>query len=156
MVAMRTGIPSTGSPSAVVYVTYITHIDGSKIKSKVINNFASLDGQTFFDRLDEAIASGKFEELRGIWEYIKNRRRRLRESLDDSEKDKLDQFIASKRAEWIFILKRGDLEAYLPEGHRTKDIDKLIRFLSGSDFFAELDKDARDEIEEICSVVFAR
>jgi hypothetical protein len=60
----------------------------------------------------------------------------------------VDAFVESMRAQFIFILAKGDLETYLPLGYRAKDLDKLIRLVS-SEFWPELPEFARAELTTI-------
>jgi putative ATP-dependent endonuclease of OLD family len=125
-------------------------LDEDEIKRDVIDNPKSYDGATLVARIDEAIAPGTWEDAQNSWKYIKSRRRRLRDDLDGDERAILDSFIMEKRTERIYLLKKGALEAYLPDGYRTKDIGKLIAFLA-KDFWPVLSADARDELSQIGS-----
>ena len=49
----------------------------------------------------------------------------------------------------MYILSKGALEAYLPIGHGSKDLDKLIRLLSQDNFWEQLPLDGRAELELI-------
>lgn len=123
-------------------------INNKGIKDGVIRNAGSKDGEFLVERLGEAIDSGNLEDLRGLWEYIKSRKRRLRSDLSEEESEALDQFISAQREDNIFILSKGNLETYLPLGYRSKDINKLIEFVS-DDFWPSLAPEARDEIQLI-------
>lgn len=128
-------------------------VDSSEIKRDVIDNVKSLDGKTLVDRIDEAIARGSWDDARDVWAYIKSRRTQLRRNLTGEERNGLNEFITSKRQEKIFVLKRGALEAYLPEGFKDKDIDKLIGLVSAGDFWSRLLRDAQNEVEEIVNLI---
>lgn len=129
-------------------------LNGQEIKRDVIDNPKSVDGDSLASRLDEAISSGSIDDLKALWEYIKGRRRRLRSDLAEEEQHLVDQFVQSKRNEQIFVLSRGDLESYLPEGYRSKQLDKLIRFIS-TDFWGLLPDFAREELSIIAERVKA-
>jgi hypothetical protein len=60
-----------------------------------------------------------------------------------------------KRKEHIFILKEGSLKDYLPDGYRSKDIEKLIEFLTSDAFWDALPVDRRKEIEIVVDQMFA-
>ncbi|MCY7283099.1 MAG: AAA family ATPase [Cyanobacteria bacterium CAN_BIN43] len=132
-------------PYAVIAdLDYVNQLGTPEIKSlfstneksihiDVINNPKSQDGRTLITRIDEAITSGYTDDLKDLWEYIKGRQRKLRSDLNQEEQDLLDKFITSQRESSIFILSKGDLEAYLPEGYRSKDLDKLIRLVNDED-----------------------
>jgi len=121
------------------------------IQVDVINNPKSQDGRTLIARIDEAITSGKTNDLKYLWEYIKGRQRKLRSDLNQDEQNLLDKFIVSQRESGVFILSKGDLETYLPEGYRSKDLDKLIRLVNDddSDFWLLLPDCAREELNLI-------
>jgi putative ATP-dependent endonuclease of OLD family len=127
-------------------------VDGKKILDDVIRNPASRDGESLVLRFDEAISSGNVADLQGLWDYIKSHRRRLKATLDESEQRVLSEFITEQQRCNVFILAKGDLETYLPEGHRTKDVDKLIRFLSGN-FWDALPFFAQEELCEIAKLI---
>lgn len=128
-------------------------VDAKSIKENIVDDLASKDGQTLVARLDEAIHGGNAKNLADLWNYIKNRRRRLRRDLKKDEQQALDEFIKSEQERSLFLLSKGDLETYFPEGYRNKDIDKLIRFLSRDDFWEMLPEFAREEITQISKQV---
>lgn len=128
-------------------------VDEAEIKKDVIDNIKSNDGTALVARIDEAMATGSWDDAQATWTYIKSRRKKLRADLKEPEKEALQQFILGRRAERIYLLKEGTLEAYLPEGCRGKDIDKLIRFIAGPDFWSELSPDAQKELDEIARLL---
>ncbi len=123
-------------------------VDDKAIKNDVIENDSSVDGATLVARLDHAIKTNDLAHLVDLWTYIKGRRRRLKPDLSEKESALLKAFIENQRAKSIFVLSRGDLETYLPEGYKSKDLDKLIRLLS-LDFWSLLPEFARDEFKVI-------
>jgi putative ATP-dependent endonuclease of OLD family len=127
-------------------------MNGQEIKKKVIDDPVSMDGNALTSRLEEAINSRNLDDLRLLWEYIKERRRRLRSDLTEDEQHLVDEFLASKREEHTFVLSKGDLESYLPEGYRSKQLDKLIRFI-GADFWPQLEDFAREELTIIAEKI---
>ncbi len=129
-------------------------LNSQEIKTDVIDNPKSIDGDSLVARLGEAISSGSIDDLKALWEYIKGRRRRLRSDLTEVEQRLVDNFVVSKRKDNIFVLSRGDLESYLPEGYRSKQLDKLIRFIA-TDFWAQLPEFAREELAVIADRVKA-
>ena len=128
-------------------------IDETEIKKDVIDNIKSSDGQALVARIEEAIATGSWTDAQATWGYIKSRRKKLRADIKDSDKELLQDFILTKRKERIYLLKKGALEAYLPEGYRAKDTDKLIRFISAGDFWTNLAADAQKELSEIAHLL---
>ncbi|MCW2313705.1 AAA family ATPase [Rhodoferax antarcticus] len=129
-------------------------LNTQEIKTDVVDNTKSMDGDSLASRLDEAIATGSLDDLRTLWEYIKARRRRLRGDLCEPEQQLIDTFVKSKREDNIFVLSKGDLESYLPDGYRSKQLDKLIRFIA-TDFWAELPDFSKAELIIIAEKVKA-
>lgn len=123
-------------------------VNKKKIATDVIKNETSVDGIALVERLDEAIKTGHAEDLTAIWNYIKLSRTRLKSDLDARETKLLNQFISEKQDEGIFVLSLGTLESYLPEGYRSKDVEKLIKLLA-RDFWTELPEKARNELSTI-------
>jgi len=115
---------------------------------------ASKDGQSLVDRLEEAIGTGDLTDLRGLFDYIKSRRRKLRSDLSENEKMIFEEFINQKASEGVFILRRGSLEDYLPSGFKSKDLNKLIEFLDDPECFEKVPTEAKSELDEIVSQIF--
>jgi ABC-type lipoprotein export system ATPase subunit len=130
-------------------------VNEKAIVTDVILNPTSSDGDSLVTRMEAALASGNAEELKALWSYIKGRRRRLRSDLKDEERKQLDAFIASKRGERLFILSRGSLEAYLPLGYASKDLDKLITLITG-DFWPLIPDEVKGELSAIADAVVAQ
>lgn len=123
--------------------------DAQEIKVDVIENVKSLDGEALVQSIEQALSSGSWDHATQVWEYIKSRRRILRKDMPAKGVAILDTFLESKRAERVYILSLGGLEAYLPTGHGSKDLDKLIRLLAQSDFWEQLPLRGKAELEFI-------
>ena len=123
--------------------------NSKKIKQDVIDNKTSIDGDAIVSAIDNAIANGSWSEAEHIWAYIKSRRAQLREDMTATEVAELNDFIHSKYTDDIYILKKGSLEAYLPEECSRKDIEKLIKLIEEDSFFDGLCQDAMTELEDI-------
>jgi putative ATP-dependent endonuclease of OLD family len=124
-------------------------VDEGEIKRDVIDNMKSADAKALVDRIEEALASQSWRDAQETWTYIKSRRRRLRGDLTAAEKANLQAAIISKYAEQIYVLREGSLEAYLPEGFRGKDMDKLIGFIASDGFWSNLSSAAQHELRDI-------
>lgn len=122
-------------------------LDANEIKVDVIENIKSLDGAALVARIDSAINLGNWTDAKDLWEYIKSRRIRLKDVLSPIEQSTLDAFIRQKKADGIYLLRCGDLEAYLPMGYRSKDTQKLIKLVSSGNFWDQLTSGVRDELE---------
>ena len=121
-------------------------VDSREIKFDVIENVKSLDGDSLIQAINVALSSGNWDHAVQTWEYIKARRRQLRRDLTVENLASLNVFLESKRKENIYILSLGALENYLPIGHLSKDMDKLIRLLNENDFWNMLPQDGIDEL----------
>lgn len=128
-------------------------LNADEIKEDVIENIKSLDGAALTKRIEEAFASGDWKDAQDIWAYIKSHRIRLRSNLGATDQAVLDNFIAAKEAENLFILSRGALEDYLPKGHRSKDMGALIALVSSNDFWDQLPPGPRNDLERIAKII---
>jgi putative ATP-dependent endonuclease of OLD family len=126
------------------------------IKSDVIDNARSMDGDALVAAIDRAQITGSWDQVGQIWDYIKSRRRQLRTDLTSHELSVLQRFLDGKRAENIYILSRGPLEAYLPVGHGRKDMDKLIALLARTDFWEDLPPAGKLELELFATALLER
>ena len=126
-------------------------IDTKEIKTDVIENIKSLDGDALVEAIENALSNGDWKHATQVWSYIKARRRKLRNDLNKDDAAKLDEFLMSKRTEHIYILCRGALENYLPVGHSSKDLDRLIRLLAQDNFWEQLPQQGKAELELIAT-----
>jgi hypothetical protein len=138
-------VEQVGSPG----IKALFKIDTSEIKTDVIENVKSLDGDSIVQAIEQALSSGSWDHAAQVWDYIKARRRQLRKDIGAEDAATLDAFLVSKRTERVYILSRGALEAYLPVGHGSKDLDKLIRLLAQVNFWEQLPQCGKAEIELI-------
>ncbi|MCW5632916.1 MAG: AAA family ATPase [Rubrivivax sp.] len=130
-------------------------ISGKNLKEKVIDDPTSLDAASLLARMDEAIGGGNLSDLRELWEYIKARQTRLRADLTPLEQETLRDFIAAQRRSGTYVLARGALESYLPEGYRSKDLEKLIRLTAEPSMWDRLVPEGKAELEEIIKAVLS-
>ena len=130
-------------------------VDAKDIKKDVIQNEKSGDGDALVASIEKAIQSGSWDHARSTWEYIKSRRHKLKSELSDEEQAAIDKFIQQKRREGVFVLRKGRLEDYLPEGYRAKNLDNLIRLVAEKDFWSKLDADAKAELDGIVKALLA-
>jgi len=124
-------------------------LNAQEIKDDVINNVKSMDGNALVACIDEAISSGSWDDARDVWDYIKSKRRQLSAELSQEEEQKLKAFLVEQSAAQTYVLSKGALEAYLPDGLKDKDLNKLIAFIQSENFWDQLPADGRQEIEQI-------
>lgn len=138
-------VEQVGSPE----IKELFKVDTREIKMDVIDNVKSFDGDALVQAIEQALSSGSWDHATQVWDYIKARRRQLRKDMGTEDAAVLDAFIVSKRTERVYILTRGSLEDYLPEGHGSKELDKLIRLLARDDFWELLPQQGKAELELI-------
>lgn len=124
-------------------------VDAREIKTDVVENVKSFDGDALVQAIEQALTSGSWAHAGQVWDYIKARRRQLRKDMSGEDSASLEAFLASKRNEHIYILSRGALEAYLPSGHGSKDLDRLIRLVAQANFWEQLPQSGKAELELI-------
>jgi putative ATP-dependent endonuclease of the OLD family len=144
-IADRDYLKQVGSPE----IKALFKTDLSKIRNDVVFNANSYDGEAIIREMDCAIASGDWTAPKELWEHIKSTRLGALENLSPVQSAALDSSIASHAVVGWFILKRGALEDYLPDGHKGKSVEKLIELTSKRGFWSELPSEPRAEFETI-------
>ncbi len=91
----------------------------SKIDKSVLNGKKSKDRQTLSEILEKAIEDKNFEELIEFWNYVKGRHTVLNPDLSEVESQKLEENINALYESDIYVLKKGEIEAYLPKEFRS-------------------------------------
>ncbi|MGF7117872.1 ATP-dependent nuclease [Methanobacterium oryzae] len=125
-----------------------------KIEEEVINKKTSKDGKRLAEKIEDAINENNISKLTEIWEYIKSRNRRISDTIDDNGKKLIYEYINHIRSKRIFILKEGELEDYLPEGYKSKDLEKIIELTKNHNFSKWWNKIKDNELgDEINSIV---
>lgn len=132
-------------------------VDYSKIDREVINAKKSMDRQTLFKEIEEAIKSKNFDALEKLCNYIKSRKMKLPDNKTPEQLQVFENFITKKMDDKIFVLSKGEVEDYLPEGYG--DLNKLIEWIKDErkfkDFIIHRDyQDKRLELSKIiCSIL---
>ena len=93
----------------------------AKILKEIIDNIGNLDG-------------GRIEVLQSLWEYIESRYKKLKNDISDEERHLLDDFMKSKKAEGIYILKYGEIEDYFPQLSKNTGFESLVEFVTTEEF----------------------
>jgi len=128
--------------------------DYKAIENKVLKRKKSEDRASLAQEIERAIQTCDCEKLREIWKYIKSRHRALRNDLTEEERKQLDAFIEEQKQNSVFILRRGEIEHYLPEGQTSLDaIIELTKEESFEEWIKSADKDER--VKELCEIVKA-
>lgn len=131
-------------------------LDVDGVKKSLTSDANSIDAKTLVDAIDIAMQNGNWSESQRIWNYIKSRRIKLIDQIDGNDKDSLNLFIENMRNSNIYVLKLGDIEDYLPDGFKGKDIEKLIQLVNQEDFWDVLPFQGRAELEEIANSLLGR
>ncbi len=105
-----------------------------RVERLVIKNPGAKDNVQLTQLLEESIKTGNLEALKGFYDYMISFRQKLRLDLSSEERQVLDAFIISLYDQNIFLLKRGEIEAYFPNGYKGKDLDKVLALTQGADF----------------------
>ena len=115
-----------------------------KIATNVIKNPKSWDGEELCNELENALNNEDLVNLKKLWTHIKSTRTKLKE-LNLEERQELDTFINQQKDCNNYIFKRGEIEAYFPQGYKRKDLKNVISLLneeydswSNSDTYKEL------------------
>jgi predicted ATP-dependent endonuclease of OLD family len=129
-------------------------VDYPKIERDVIKGKKSIDGQTLFQQIEEAIKSENFDQLTNLCNYIKSRNMKLDENLTDQQLQLLEIFITEKREkEKICVLSKGEVEYYLPEEDKT--LNTLIKLTKNERKFRDLiiREDYREKRVELSKII---
>lgn len=127
--------------------------NSSSIKTDVIDNVKSMDGDTLVSAIEDAFASGSWAEASELWQYIKSRRKTLIPQLDEQQKAELYEEIDAFRDRRMYILKQGAIEQYLPEGFSRKNLEKLIELVSEGKLRETFLEGFRGELDEITALI---
>lgn len=120
----------------------LVETDYRRIDNNVLKNKNSRDRLHLSQKIEQAIQECNCEDLRQLWERIKNRHTALRkeEELTEEKKKWLNDFLKELKEEHsIFILRKGEIEDYLPEGYR--EMGKIIDLTKDEKFQAWLKSD---------------
>ena len=125
-------------------------VNAKRIKESV-QDPTSRDGEYIVSMIDSSIAAGKWVGDAHKWSQIKERRTKLPTEISETDLCEIIKNCEELQKENIFILKHGSLEAYLPEGHGTKDIDRLIDLINSE----ELEEKLRIKSDELFEIITA-
>ncbi|MBO8131283.1 MAG: AAA family ATPase [Candidatus Marinimicrobia bacterium] len=114
------------------------NIDYSSI-DKAIKYKKSLNGKRLSEIIEDAIKVNKItEELKSLWNYMKDRHLKLKDGLTEKDINELREYINQKEEKNIFILYGGDkfeygeIEDFLPDGY--KNSNGVIEFTKSDNF----------------------
>lgn len=112
----------------------------------------SSDRKYLLTLLGGAADGGDTVELKKFLAYFASRLRRLKVPLSVAENQLLEDDYARLRKENIFLLRRGEIEDYLPSG--SKDLKGIVEFISDPSWINRIeDVSARKELGEIAAAV---
>ena len=128
-----------------MFVTNYKDIDKNVIKNK-----KSKDAKSLSERLKEIIKNKKLDEkkingLKEIWEYIESRHKKIKTRISKEKRERLTEFIDSKKSEKIYILKYGEIEDYFLELSKNRNIESVIEFIKDKKLDGWIRQKEKDE-----------
>ncbi len=131
--------------------------NAKKIRKDVLKNKSSIDGSNLVEKLDEAIRTGKLDDLRGLWEYIKTMRMDFKPTLTTIEEEQLNDFFAAQEKDNVHILREGAIEQYLPEQFRGKRLDRVLELLhDNANYTSWISSKLSAELRDIVDLIISR
>jgi hypothetical protein len=100
--------------------------DKNRIARDVIANPKSRDGEKLVELFEDSIKTGRWQGTEEMWKEIVTSRLGSLGPITTAQRRAILKNISKLNAAGTHILKRGAIEDYLPAGHRSKDIDKLV------------------------------
>lgn len=132
-------------------------VDDRKVDREILGDKKSKDRLTVLAKLREAVTSGNVAALASVLEYVENRKRTIRTDLGDAERKMLDTFVRTQRAKRVFLLEKGEIEDYMPNG--SKDAQGVIELMKDRNFDEWMNKeknsDAVKELLDICTEILS-
>lgn len=124
--------------------------NNKKIAKDVIKNPKSKDGDALVKSIETTISGKNFNELEEIWNYIKSFRRKLKLHLNADEEAELVKSINEQKKNNNYILSKGDIEDYFPNGFKTKNLVQVIKLLQGQNY---VDWKKTEEYKELYHII---
>ncbi len=125
--------------------------DYQKIDKNVLKNKRSRDRESLAEELEQAVQTCDCGKLRDVWEYIRDRHRTLRDDLTDEQRRRLEEIIEEQKAQNIFILRRGEIEDYLPEENRS--LEGIIELTKEENFRTWVNNVSDERVKELREIV---
>jgi predicted ATP-dependent endonuclease of OLD family len=112
----------------------ISKASKDKVVKNVLTDSSSIDGERLYNLIEDAILNNNVNDLSQNWEYIKSRQTDTVGFLDEESLEIITNFITSLYLNNEFILMRGNLEKYLIQGFKSKDVNKMIEIVTKDNF----------------------
>lgn len=128
-------------------------IDNRKIDNDILKNKKSYDCDSLIERLENYVKDGNKDSVLKFIEYLKSRKRKLKNELSEVEKNKLNTFLKNKESERIFVLEMGEIEDYLPKN--CKKLNNVIELVRDPRKFNEFFCKESKKREELDKIVFS-
>lgn len=124
--------------------------------AKVWENIAgkkSTDRAALCNALEKAIDQNDSKNLQEFWRYLRGRGLTLKDKLNCKDRKRLVGDIRRLQSEGTYVLKRGEIEDYLPAGH--SDLSRIVELIRDPGWLdRKIEKKAAKEIDEIvCRVL---
>lgn len=108
--------------------------NAKRVVKHVIKNPGSMDNEQLVKYLEEAIKTGNVDELKELYEYIVSFRTKIRPDITPDERSNLDRFVEGLYDQNVYILKEGEIESYMLDGYKHKDLDNVLKITQGELF----------------------
>jgi predicted ATP-dependent endonuclease of OLD family len=127
--------------------------DEGKAANRTLFDEMSKDRKAFGEAVSHAVAAGDPKQLQELWDYITSRFKRFKDPLTEAQRQTFDAFVSRQATEGTFVLRRGEIEAYLPDTYTS--LDKTIELVTAPNFRELMaQKPAHfDEIKHICHAI---
>lgn len=140
-----------------MFITNYKNIDKNVLKNKKSKDAKSLSEcleKIIIDIKDGNLNSKEIEEVNKIWDYIKSRHKKIKDNISADEKTELYEFIEAKKSERIYILKYGEIEDYIPEISKNRNVESTIEFVKNKKLEAWINQKEKDEkIKDLESII---
>lgn len=140
-----------------IFITNYKNIDKNVLKRKKSKDAKSLSEcleKIIINIKDGKLNSKEKEDVNKIWDYIKSRHRKIKDSISAEEKTELYEFIKSKKSKRIYILKYGEIEDYIPEISKSRNVESTIEFIKNKKLEAWVNQKEKDgKKEELESII---
>ena len=121
------------------------------INKKILKDKKSTDRKSLVKAIRNAIDTKDLAALEDICHYIEDRCRRLKPKLSAEEQESLDSFLQAQKGNNNFILRRGELEDYLPSD--CSSLDQIIKLVEEQEFRNWLGKSwDSSEVQELLEI----
>jgi putative ATP-dependent endonuclease of OLD family len=114
----------------------------SKIKEK-----KSKDADGLIESLIKYLDNNDTENINSTLSYLESKYVKLRNNLSEAENERLNQYIQKLQNDKIFVLPKGSIEYYLPNGYKA--LETMLALVKDENFIPWLKNNRSDELDNI-------